>query len=278
MVRRHLAWTGLGVGESFVDVGCGTGECVAAAYELNGGAPVVGIDADEHRLAHARAATQRAGAPAARFLAARIDGPGSSGLEDGAFDHAWSRFFLGYQPSPASAVGEMVRVVREGGRVTLIDIEGNCTWHAGMDPALRRELDAIIADLATTGFDPDAGRELSHYAAQAGLVDTRHTAEHYHRVIATPDRHSAAAWSADMAGDVLGWHISGGGTRIASRRSRRGRASLCPRCRAARHRVSRSISTVRGSHALLRCRAGQKLHGLRLGRYELDVGPDVFEV
>ena len=194
LVRTHLAWTGLGVGESFVDVGCGTGEVVVAACELNGGARGVGIDADEQRLAHARATTQRAGATAARFLAARIDGPGSSGLEDGAFDHAWSRFFLEYQPSPASAVDEMIRVVRPGGRVTLIDIEGNCTWHAGMDRALWRELDAIISDLATTGFDPDAGRKLTHYANGAGLVDIRHTVEHYHRVIGTPDPHTAAAW------------------------------------------------------------------------------------
>ena len=38
LVRRHLAWSGLGVGESFVDVGCGTGEVVVAACEVNGGA------------------------------------------------------------------------------------------------------------------------------------------------------------------------------------------------------------------------------------------------
>ena len=82
LVRRHLAWSGLGVGESFVDVGCGTGEVVVAACEINGGAPVLGIDADERRLAHARAACRRLGPTAARFHAARIGGPGSSGLED----------------------------------------------------------------------------------------------------------------------------------------------------------------------------------------------------
>jgi ubiquinone/menaquinone biosynthesis C-methylase UbiE len=194
LVRRHLAWSGLGVGESFVDVGCGTGEVVVAACEVNGGAPVLGIDADERRLAHARAACRRFGPTAARFHAARIGGPGSSGLEDEAFDHAWTRFFLEYHPSPARAVGEMVRVVRSGGRVTLIDIEGNCTWHAGMDPALRRELDAIIADLATTGFDADAGRKLTHYASEVGLVDIRHTVAHYHRVLGAPDAPTAAAW------------------------------------------------------------------------------------
>ena len=194
LVRRHLVWSRLGVGESFVDMGCGSGEVVAAACELNGGAPVLGIDADERRLAHARATCQRHGTTTARFLAARIGAPGSSGLEDETFDHAWARFFLEYHPSPARAVGEMVRVVRREGRVTLIDIEGNCTWHAGMDPALRRELDAIIADLATTGFDPDAGRKLTHYATEAGLVRLRHTIERYHRVIGAPDAPTAAAW------------------------------------------------------------------------------------
>jgi ubiquinone/menaquinone biosynthesis C-methylase UbiE len=200
LVRRHLAWSGLGVGESFVDVGCRTGEIVVAACELNGGAPVLGIDADERRLAHARAACQRLGSIAARFHAARIGEPGSPGLEDEAFDHAWTRFFLEYHPSPARVIGEMVRVVRSGGRVTLIDIEGNCTWHAGMDPALRRELDAIIADLATTGFDANAGRKLTQYAAEAGLVDIRHTVELYHRIIDAPDAPTAAAWRRKIEG------------------------------------------------------------------------------
>ena len=105
LVRGHLAWSGLGVGESFVDVGCGTGEVVVAACEVNGGAPVLGIDADERRLAHARAACRRFGPTAARFHAARIGGPGSSGLEDEAFDHAWTRFFLEYhrpRPGPSA--------------------------------------------------------------------------------------------------------------------------------------------------------------------------------
>jgi ubiquinone/menaquinone biosynthesis C-methylase UbiE len=194
LVRRHLAWSGLAPGDSFVDFGCGTGEVEVAAHEINRGSAVLGIDADLGRLAQARRACQRAGASDVQFLAARVAGPGSSGLRDGGFDHSWARFFLEYQPFPDQVIREMARIVRPGGKVTLIDIEGNCTWHAGMDPALRRELDAIFADLATTGFDPDAGRKLPAYASHAGLVGIRHAKEHYHRIIGRPDARTAAAW------------------------------------------------------------------------------------
>jgi ubiquinone/menaquinone biosynthesis C-methylase UbiE len=208
LVRRHLVWSGLAAGDSFVDFGCGTGEVLAAASEMNRGAPVLGIDAHERRVAHARAACEREGLSNIRFVAAQIGELGSSGLADQAFDHAWARFFLEYQQSPARVVEEMARVVLPEGRVTLIDIEGNGTWHAGMDPALRHELDAIIADLATTGFDPTAGRKLTRYAAEAGLVDIRHTIHPHHHIIGAPDTHTAAVWRRKIEGlrdNYVGW-------------------------------------------------------------------------
>jgi ubiquinone/menaquinone biosynthesis C-methylase UbiE len=194
LVRRHLAWARLRRGESFLDAGCGTAEVVREAARVNAVAQVVGLDGDAARLARAAAASRADGLDHVRFHRARLTGVGSSGLPDRAFDHAWARFLLEYLPAPADVVRELARVVRPGGRVTLIDIEGNGVWHYGISDRLRRGLDEVLADLAATGFDPHAGRKLATYARAAGLVDIRHEIEPYHRIVGVPDPRTARAW------------------------------------------------------------------------------------
>jgi ubiquinone/menaquinone biosynthesis C-methylase UbiE len=194
LIRRHLSWTDLRPGESFLDAGCGTGDVLREAARLNAGAPVVGLDGNADRLARASAACREDGHDA-RFHQADLGGPGSTGLPGGSFDHVWARFLLEYLPRPGDAVRELARLARPGGKVTLIDIEGNAVWHHGMPDDLRREVDAIIADLSATGFDPHAGRRLAGYARDAGLVDIRHEIEPYHRIVGAPDPQTAAAWT-----------------------------------------------------------------------------------
>jgi SAM-dependent methyltransferase len=169
LLRRHLDWAGLRPGESFLDVGCATGEVLAEAARIARGARVVGIDAGRSRLNAARETCGHTGA--VELHEATIAGTGSSGLASGAFDHAWTRFLLEYQPDPETVVRELARVVRRGGKVTLIDLQGNGTQHFGMPAELRQALDEILADIAQTGFDPDVGAKLPRIAAAAGLVD-----------------------------------------------------------------------------------------------------------
>jgi ubiquinone/menaquinone biosynthesis C-methylase UbiE len=194
VVRHHLDWAGLRAGQSFVDFGCATGEVACEVARLDSRARVLGLDAHTGRRAKARAACEREGLHNVTFEAAELAAARSSGLADGTFDHAWTRFFLEYHPSPVDVVHEMARVVRPGGVVTLIDITGNCVCHHGMDDALRHELDEFMGDVAATGFDPYAGRKLAGYARAAGLVDVRESVEPHHFVVGTPDPRTAAEW------------------------------------------------------------------------------------
>jgi ubiquinone/menaquinone biosynthesis C-methylase UbiE len=200
LVRRHLDWAGLVPGQSFVDIGCGSGEVIlAAAIQCRPG-QVMGIDANCDRLIELRrwAAEQRL--PNVRLHAASLAGPGSSGLGDEAFDHAWARFFLEYHPRPVGVVAEMARIVRPGGRVTLIDLEGNGVWHYGMNPRLQAGLDSVVADLKQTGFDPHIGRRLTAVARAAGLTDVRHEIEPYHRIVGRPDARTLDLWRRKIQG------------------------------------------------------------------------------
>jgi SAM-dependent methyltransferase len=198
LLDHHLAWAGVGAGDSFVDFGCASGEVVRAVHRRvtgPGSTPTVaGVDADPRMLAFAAEESARLGLSGLEYVQTTVTGPNSTPFSDDAFDHAWARWFLEYLPRPVDAVTEMVRVVRSGGRVTLIDIDGNCLWHHPLPPQLGRDLDAVMEVLATAGFDPRAGSKLEAYAEAAGLVDVRVQVEPYHWIVGRPDEPTAAAW------------------------------------------------------------------------------------
>jgi len=194
LARRHLDWAGLAPGESFLDLGCGDGMLALLAARCCRPGRLTALDGHPGRI---RSVLERAGAHGLVNVDGRvasIAGPGSSGLRDGSYDHAFTRFFLEYQPQPRAVVLEMVRVVRVGGRVTLIDLEGNGVWHHGMGERLKEGLAEVIGDLRGVGFDPHVGRSLMAIATEAGLVDVRHEIEPYHRIVGRPDERTAAAW------------------------------------------------------------------------------------
>lgn len=200
LLDHHLSWADPKADESFVDFGCASGEVVRAAGVKVGGGRVLGLDADPRMIAYAAEESDRLGLTNVEYQQATIAGLGSTQLEDSSFDHAWTRFFLEYMSDPVQVVREMARVVRPGGKVTLIDLDGNCVWHHPMPRALQQDLKELMDDLHTTGFDPHAGANLARYAKQAGLDDIRHHVEPYHWVVGKPDEATAAAWSAKLSG------------------------------------------------------------------------------
>jgi ubiquinone/menaquinone biosynthesis C-methylase UbiE len=200
LTRHHLDWAGIGPTESFVDVGCASGEVVREAATIVSPGSVVGVDGDADMLRFAQSESERLLLGNISYCQARVKGPHSIPLPDASFDHAWSRFFLEYQQAPLDVIAEMVRLVRPGGKVTLLDLDGNCIWHYPLPPELAAGIDEIIADLSTTGFDPHVGRRLRDYAAQAGLIDIRETIEPYHAVVGQPDASTAEAWRRKLDG------------------------------------------------------------------------------
>jgi ubiquinone/menaquinone biosynthesis C-methylase UbiE len=205
LTRHHLDWVRLKPGESLVDFGCASGEVVREAARVSGTGRVVGVDGDSAMIEFARKDSDRIGLANVEYQLARIGGIGSTGLPADTFDHAWTRFFLEYQKSPRSVVTEMVRVVKPGGRVTLLDIDGNCVWHYPLPPELKRDLDEVIEDLATTGFDPYIGPKLKSYARAAGLERVRESIEPYHRIVGKPDAETADQWRRKMEGMKLNY-------------------------------------------------------------------------
>jgi SAM-dependent methyltransferase len=160
--RAHL---GLVHGERLLDVGCGLGEAaLALAEDLGEGGEVVGVDASETMLRVARS-----NAAAARWNVRFTVGDACSLDEpDDSFDAARSERTLQWLADPATAVAEMVRVVRPGGRVSLIDTDWSTfTIDVGDD-----SLAALVRDgMRTERYRPSyVGRRLHERAGAAGCV------------------------------------------------------------------------------------------------------------
>ena len=103
-----------------LDLGTGVGEDARAMSEVSG-AQVVGIDLSPRMVKEAT--SRSAGRPGVSFLLADA---GRLPFASSAFDAAWVKRTLMHIASPASVIGEMVRVVRPGGRIVAVepDMEG----------------------------------------------------------------------------------------------------------------------------------------------------------
>jgi ubiquinone/menaquinone biosynthesis C-methylase UbiE len=152
----------LAAGSKVLDVGCGIGGATIPLAEITGPTGLVaGVDLSSELLKVARA---RAGArPGLEFKnsdACAIPYP------DGFFDIARSERLFLYLPDRIGVAREMMRVVKSGGQVSLIDTELDCTAIYSKKPALTRKMTSIVAATMPNG---NSARELPAVARQAGL-------------------------------------------------------------------------------------------------------------
>jgi SAM-dependent methyltransferase len=159
VARELVAWLGVAGGAAWLDVGCGTGALGRAVLAAADPAAVVGIDPSMGFVADAR---ERLADRRARVVVADARRLPLAGAR---FDAAVSGLVLNFVPDPATAVGEMARVTRAGGRVAAY------VWdYAGRMELIRRFWDAAAAlDPAAAALDE--GRRFGHWQPEllAGL-------------------------------------------------------------------------------------------------------------
>jgi ubiquinone/menaquinone biosynthesis C-methylase UbiE len=118
-LAEHLVeWSGVGPGHQVLDIGTGTGVvAIEAARVVGKTGRVVGIDLSQGMLRHAkRRATEEGVAP---WLTFHPDDAERLSYPDASFDVVLSLFALLHFPNPETALREMHRVLRPGGRVVV---------------------------------------------------------------------------------------------------------------------------------------------------------------
>jgi len=154
----------LAPGHEVLDVGCGTGDDVAAmAAMVAPGGRAVGIDRSETMIAEA---THRHAAIAG--VSFKTGDAQTLPFENATFDACRCERTLMHLAEPVAAVGEIARVLRPGGRVALIEPDWEGLLIEGADP----ELSARIWRSTFAGArQPRIGRRLRTLLLDAGFTD-----------------------------------------------------------------------------------------------------------
>jgi SAM-dependent methyltransferase len=124
--RRHarlVALAGIAPGERVLDLGCGTGNLAVLVARTVPGSVVTGVDPDRPSLVRAARKARRL-----RLPMTLVRGYGQAlPLPDESVDHVVSALALHHvEPgSRAATAGEILRVLRPGGTVTILDFGGH---------------------------------------------------------------------------------------------------------------------------------------------------------
>jgi ubiquinone/menaquinone biosynthesis C-methylase UbiE len=163
--RRTYDLLALRPGDRVLDVGCGAGEDVRALADIVGPSGyAVGIDASQ-TLSDAARRRSADGSVVADFFvgdAEHLDFP------DASFDACRSDRVLQHLATPSSAVSEMARVLRPGGRVVVFEPDTGGLMIDAPDKEVTRRITAFRGDVVRTGW---IGRQLPRIFKTAGLLD-----------------------------------------------------------------------------------------------------------
>jgi SAM-dependent methyltransferase len=155
--------------EAVLDVACGPGILAcAAAVEA---AHVTGVDITPAMIAQAR---ERQAAAGLANLAWRVGDATALPFEDASFDRVTTRYSFHHMLDPASALVEMKRVCRPGGRVVVIDATPSPQAQQAYD-----EMERLRDPSHASALTLDALRQMGRDAglAEAGIDGYRLEAE-----------------------------------------------------------------------------------------------------
>ncbi len=169
---RVAGEAGIGPGQRVLDVACGTGVLACAAAERAGPeGRVVGLDPNAGMLAVARPKSDRI-----EWREGRAE---SLPYPDDSFDAVVSQFGLMFFEDRAAALGEMMRVLRPGGRMTVAvcDAVDRSPGYAALAALLRRLFGEHVAEAFRAPFVLGDPQRLLALCDEAGIADamvTRH--------------------------------------------------------------------------------------------------------
>lgn len=168
--NTYLGLLDIAAGERVLDVGCGSGAVTReVARRVGGGGVAVGVDPSPALLGVARELAQESG------LGDRVQFCEGNVLRlpfpDRSFDAVVCVTVLSHVRGGETAIPELARVLRAGGRLGVFDLDTDMTAFTHPDRALTRRIVAAASD--ATAVNGWLVRQLPALFQRAGLVDVR---------------------------------------------------------------------------------------------------------
>ena len=157
IVEQQAKWAGVKPGMRVADIGCGPGITTSILHALSQPhGETVGLDLAVPRIKYAREHYNHKGI---KYVVGDVRNP----LDNlGLFDLVWVRFVLEYYLLDSfEIVKNLLKIIKPGGILCLIDLDHNCLSHYGIPQRVEKTLENIMIDLQKkANFDPYVGRKL----------------------------------------------------------------------------------------------------------------------
>jgi ubiquinone/menaquinone biosynthesis C-methylase UbiE len=165
LTHRTFELLAVGEGDCILDVGCGTGEAARAlARQVGRTGRVVGVDRSRVMIREARRRTEGEPLPVEYRLGDvyRLD------FADGTFDGCRAERVLMHLNHPGTALAEMCRVVRRGGRIVVAETDSRTRV---LDVPNQDVTQRILNHFGNQFPNTWMGRQLPRLFRQAGLTE-----------------------------------------------------------------------------------------------------------
>jgi ubiquinone/menaquinone biosynthesis C-methylase UbiE len=154
-------------GQQVLDLGCGpANDTLPLAQIVGESGRVVGVDYDPDMIALASQKADKAGVSA--YVSHEVHEATQLPFEDDSFDACRSERVFQHLPSPETALAEMIRVTKPGGRIVISDTDWGSIAFGSSLPEI--ELKVHAAYYHRGARNPLVGRQLHHLLRRAGLL------------------------------------------------------------------------------------------------------------
>ncbi|MFG1698234.1 class I SAM-dependent methyltransferase [Nonomuraea sp. NPDC049309] len=197
-IMRDLGLTRAG---PLLELGAGSGAVTRRLRAAEPGLPVIALDVDAELLRHAGGC----GAPLVAADGARLP------LRTGSVGGVLLRYVLQHLADPAPMLAEVLRVLRPGGTVVVVEVDG-MLW--GLAEPMYPELAHVHAAMARAqreaGGDRRIGRRLTRLLRRAGFADVL-----LRPFATTNDTHPTAAFAPHLGPERLAPLVAAGALSVA---------------------------------------------------------------
>ncbi|NIK80241.1 ubiquinone/menaquinone biosynthesis C-methylase UbiE [Paenibacillus castaneae] len=163
---RSLQWFGLQDGMMVLDAGCGPGFVTEKLMESLPNSEITALDIDEQLINQAKSRLEPLSEARLHFVQASIY---NTGFQDEVFDFVIVRLLFLHLHHPLEAAKELMRILKPGGKLVIIDIDDGLfgVIHPDMD-----DLPSILQKIARSqhakGGNRYIGRSLPRLLTEAG--------------------------------------------------------------------------------------------------------------
>ncbi len=158
--------TSFHAGEKVLEAGCGVGAQTRILARRNPEALFTCIDISRESIEQAREVARQEEIKNAVFEQSDLY---SINLEPGSFDHVFVCFVLEHLPDPADALQIMMKALKQGGTITLIEGDHGSGFWTPETTASRRAWQGLIDSQLALGHDPNIGRRVYPLMNNAGF-------------------------------------------------------------------------------------------------------------